>query len=801
MVYSVEMTALLAGTVAATLLAGGLAAFTWQRRERPGGRYFAAMMAANALWLLGFAVELTATDVSTALSLFQLRSAVIAFVPALWTLFTLDYADYGDRMTPSVVVAVVAPAVVTAALSFTNPVHGLFWSDPALVTEGPYRLLVVEYAIGWWASVAVSYLLVTAGMVLIASIAVQSTGLYRRQSLLVLGASVAPTLANVAYQTRVSPVPYLDLTPFGFVVNGVVVFWALYDYRLFDISPVARSAVVDRMDDPMVAIDGSGHVVDVNPAALDLSAVADPLGQQFPGAFPEVAAAVDLDADAITDEVAFDAGADARYFEPRLTPLGDRQGAVIVLRDVTRRRSRERSLEAIQAASRDLMRAETPEAVAERTVDAVQEIFGLEYASVHLAEQGELRPVAYTDTVLDLYDPVPSFEVGEGVQGTVLETGDPIVYHDVSEVDALRDEETPLSGVAVFPLGDRGTLGAATTDAFDPDHAQVRLASVLAANAAAAMTRAEREAELRERERTLARQNEQLDEFASVVSHDLRNPISVADGYLELAREEGDVDALDKVADAIDRMERMTDDLLELARSGRDVTDPSPVSLSEAAAEAWGNVDTRGARLDVRTDAAVGADRRRLLQLFENLFRNAVEHGSTSPDAHARRDAVERGSASSRSAADDAVEHDASAGSTAPPRDDVLDAPSADDVGSGAAADRLPQEGAAEAGGAPGDAVLSVSVGSLSADARTDDSEAAGESRGPVGFYVEDDGPGIPPGDRDTVFEWGYSSTLKGTGFGLAIVREVAEAHGWSVSATESDAGGARFEVTGVAVE
>ena len=336
------MTALLAGTVAATLLAGGLAAFTWQHRERPGGRYFTAMMAVNALWLLGFAVELTATDVSTALSLFQLRSAVIAFVPALWTLFTLDYADYGDRVTPSVVVAIVVPAVVTAALSFTNPIHGLFWSDPALVTEGPYRLLVVEYTVGWWASVAISYLLVTAGMVLVASIAVQSTGLYRRQSLLVLGASVAPTLANVAYQTRVSPVPYLDLTPFGFVVNGVVVFWALYDYRLFDISPVARSAVVDRMDDPMVAVDGSEHVVDVNPAALDLSAVADPLGRQFPEAFPEVAAAVDLDADAMTDEVAFDAGADARYFEPRLTPLGDRQGAVIVLRDVTRRRSRER---------------------------------------------------------------------------------------------------------------------------------------------------------------------------------------------------------------------------------------------------------------------------------------------------------------------------------------------------------------------------------------------------------------------------------------------------------------------------
>ena len=118
-------------------------------------------------------------------------------------------------MTPGVVAAAVVPAAVTATLSFTNPVHGLFWSDPALVTEGPYRFLVVEYTVGWWASAAVSYLFVTAGMVLVAGIAVQPTGLYRGQSLLVLGASVAPTLADVAYHTCVSPVPYLDLTPFG----------------------------------------------------------------------------------------------------------------------------------------------------------------------------------------------------------------------------------------------------------------------------------------------------------------------------------------------------------------------------------------------------------------------------------------------------------------------------------------------------------------------------------------------------------------------------------------------------------
>ena len=73
-----------------------------------------------------------------------------------------------------------------------------------------------------------------------------------------------------------------------------------------------------------------------------------------------------------------------------------------------------------------------------------------------------------------------------------------------------------------------------------------------------------------------------------------------------------------------------------------------------------------------------------------------------------------------------------------------------------------------------------------------------GDRRESDGFYVEDDGPGIPEGERERVFEDGYSTVEGGTGFGLNIVREIARAHGWEVRVTESAAGGARFEISGV---
>jgi signal transduction histidine kinase len=68
------------------------------------------------------------------------------------------------------------------------------------------------------------------------------------------------------------------------------------------------------------------------------------------------------------------------------------------------------------------------------------------------------------------------------------------------------------------------------------------------------------------------------------------------------------------------------------------------------------------------------------------------------------------------------------------------------------------------------------------------------------GFCVDDDGPGIPPSERRSVFDPGYSTDLNGTGFGLNIVRRIATAHGWNVSIATSPLGGARFEFTGVDV-
>ena len=209
----------------------------------------------------------------------------------------------------------------------------------------------------------------------------------------------------------------------------------------------------------------------------------------------------------------------------------------------------------------------------------------------------------------------------------------------------------------------------------------------------------------RDRDR-LARQNERLESFAGIVSHDLRNPLAVVAGNLALARAEHDSEALRGAQRAVERMDRLVEDLLSLARGGGTIDAVDPVDVGALAERCWAGLDTADASLVVEDAPVVLADERRLEQVLENLLLNAVTHGGPS---------------------------------------------------------------------------VTVTVGSLAS-----------------GFFVEDDGRGIEPDRRRMVFEAGYSTAPTGTGFGLRIVRDLAEAHGWTVRATEGATGGARFEVGNV---
>jgi signal transduction histidine kinase len=203
------------------------------------------------------------------------------------------------------------------------------------------------------------------------------------------------------------------------------------------------------------------------------------------------------------------------------------------------------------------------------------------------------------------------------------------------------------------------------------------------------------------------RENDRLDSFASMVAHELRNPLHIAQLYQEQAAG-GDESAAEEVATALDRIEAIIDVILVTTRGTKSVIDWEAVSLADTAVEVWEDVGARDAELAVETDRTVEADSIHLRHLLENLFSNAAEHGG--PE-------------------------------------------------------------------------VTVTVGDL-----------------PGGFYVADDGKGIPEAEREKVFGAGYTTDENGIGLGLTFVKRLADTYDWQCGLAESDTGGTRFEFTSVEI-
>jgi signal transduction histidine kinase len=212
--------------------------------------------------------------------------------------------------------------------------------------------------------------------------------------------------------------------------------------------------------------------------------------------------------------------------------------------------------------------------------------------------------------------------------------------------------------------------------------------------------------------------NQRLDEFASMVSHDLRTPLNNAVVQTNrLAQDQSD-ERVETLQEALDRMESMINDMLRLARAGADIETAEECSLGNLAEEVWGTVKTDDAKLDCHVEnTTIEADPVRLFQVLENLFRNALDHNDSPP---------------------------------------------------------------------------TVRVGTLN-----ERGECAVDDE-PVAFFIEDDGCGIPEDQRNDILEHGYTTNQNGSGYGLSVVRHIADAHDWEIHVTDGTDGGTRFEISGI---
>jgi PAS domain S-box-containing protein len=182
-------------------------------------------------------------------------------------------------------------------------------------------------------------------------------------------------------------------------------------------------------------------------------------------------------------------------------------------RDITKRKRREEALATLQRTAREFLYAETRQEIAQQMTSDVSSVLDLGAGAVYLfdVDENELRPAAHSPTMTNLHGPLPAVHVdSDGLPSHSFVTDETLLFDDVHGTERLENRATDLRSAIYIPLGNHGVFVAGSDDVGAFDDATQELADLLAATAEAALDRVTREAQLREQDRELKRQNEQL---------------------------------------------------------------------------------------------------------------------------------------------------------------------------------------------------------------------------------------------------------------------------------------------------
>lgn len=518
--------------------------------------------------------------------------------------FSLAFTGRQRYLTRRTVGALlVVPAVAIFIAGTNDYYHELFWEGEFVEMSGWYGTILVydrEFQPLFHAYFLYTAGSVIVGLLLLLRLSFESPAVYRRQTIAFVSGSAAALILAVLFVVGRQPVVpnSVDMTPIGFAIMGLCFWYAIFQYRLLDLVPVARDTVIDTMRDGYLVLDADDRIVDLNPSAAAILETQSPVGDRIETVLPSAEAAIREvpDEERTQSEIEVPVGGEPRVYSLTVSPLyegGTRIGRLVLLGDVTERRAVRKRYQALIDNTSDVILVVDRDLTVSYASPSIESIVGLEAAAVIGTQALELvhedDREAFADVVDELFE-TPGVKLREE-------------YRSFDAVGELRHFEASIWNLLDTPFVEG-----------------------IVVNARDITERKEREAELEAANDRLTEANNQLEQFADVISHDLRNPINVAQGHLEFAQDDDRVESFETMRASLERMEAIIDDVLTLARQGEAIGDTSDVYVEAMAERAWGHVRTDGASLQVDGDGTMQADPDRLCQLLENLFRNACDH-------------------------------------------------------------------------------------------------------------------------------------------------------------------------------
>jgi PAS domain S-box-containing protein len=464
--------------IIAALITAALALVAVRRRHVPGATPFAWLMVTATEWLLAYMLEVAGADLPTILASNNAKYAGIAFLPVAWLVFALQYSGQERWATRRNVALLTVVPLLTQVMIWANP-GGLFRYDIRLETSGSFLTMQSTFGTWFWIHTAYSYVLLMLGLFLLLQALVRSTRLYRGQAVSLLIGALVPWAANALYLFVFEQSIPLDPTPFAFTVTGLAFAWGLFRFRLLDVVPAARNAVIESMSDGVLVLNAQSHIVDLNPAAQRIigrtaaQVVGQPIEQILSG-HPELVERY-RDVTETQAEIAVETGKTQRYYDMRLSPLYDRQqhltGRLIVLHDITDRKQAEGTwerwvaqLQVMPEVARAIAATRDLDELLNHLVNLLRDRLGFYHVGVFLVdERGEyavLRAAASENESQMLQSGYRS-RVGEAsLVGSVISTGEPrIARADTAYLEHLLLPKTRSEVVLPLKVGQQ-VIGA-----------------------------------------------------------------------------------------------------------------------------------------------------------------------------------------------------------------------------------------------------------------------------------------------------------------------------------------------------
>lgn len=244
--------------------------FAFRHIEVRGARYFIYLTLSVEIWALFNGMEYAVVESFWKIAFAKIEYLGISTIGVTWLMFALNYSNLEKWLTRRNIVLLMIVPVITLILVFTNELHWLLWSSVTQASSLPSDGLVYGRGPGFWLIIGYNYITLGAGTVIIIYNALHSRDMYRWQMIGLIASAIIPWIGNLLYVTHLTPVPGLDLTPIGFSASAIIITFNIFYFGLFDLVPIARDQLVEKLTDAMLALDTNNRIADINPRARQL---------------------------------------------------------------------------------------------------------------------------------------------------------------------------------------------------------------------------------------------------------------------------------------------------------------------------------------------------------------------------------------------------------------------------------------------------------------------------------------------------------------------------------------------------